>query len=260
MNSCPGPITPRNPSNTWPENSAYTTTLALTYDGTAVATLELTGGDYSSATVKPDPNISGAFDLTYCFMPGTRICTPTGEIAVEMLKRGDMIVTADRRSVPVSWIGRQTISARFADPVRVLPIRIKGGALGDNVPSRDLLLSPDHAILIGDILVQAGALVNDISIVRETSGPKTFTYYHVELDDHSLVLAENTPAETFIDNVDRLAFDNWEEHLALYPEGKPIVEMPYPRAKAQRQVPRAIREQLSRQYTMGLAGAPAVAA
>jgi hypothetical protein len=44
-----------------------------------------------------------------------------------------------------------------------------------------------------------------------------------------------------------LAFDNWEEYEALYSEGKPIVEMPYPRAKAQRQVPRAIRELLAEQ-------------
>jgi hypothetical protein len=64
------------------------------------------------------------------------------------------------------------------------------------------------------------------------------------LDDHSLVLAENVPAETFVDNVDRLAFDNWDEHEALFPQGKPIVEMNYPRAKAARQLPRAIRERL----------------
>lgn len=86
--------------------------------------------------------------------------------------------------------------------------------------------------------------MNGTSIVRETDVPETFTYYHVELDDHSLILAENTPAETFVDNVDRLAFDNWDEYEALYPEGKPIVEMPYPRAKAHRQVPRSIRERL----------------
>jgi hypothetical protein len=75
--------------------------------------------------------------------------------------------------------------------------------------------------------------------------PETFTYYHVELNDHSLILAENTPAETFVDNVDRLAFDNWREHEALYPDGEQIVEMMSPRAKAHRQVPRAIRERLS---------------
>ena len=117
-------------------------------------------------------------------------------------------MTSDGRSMPVSWIGRQSVSRVFADPLRVLPIRIKAEALGEGIPARDLLVSPDHALLIDDVLVQAGALVNGISIVRETQVPMEYTYYHVELDDHSLVLAENTPAETFVDNVDRLAFDN----------------------------------------------------
>jgi hypothetical protein len=59
------------------------------------------------------------------------------------------------------------------------------------------------------------------SFVRETNVPKVFIYYHVEIDDHSLIMAENTPAETFVDN-DHLNFDNWAEHEALYPEGRPI--------------------------------------
>jgi hypothetical protein len=183
--------------------------------------------------------------VVICFMVGTMIRTPAGEVAVETLKRGDLVSTSDGRAMPVSWLGRQTVSTVFADPRRVLPIRIRAGALGENVPSRDLLLSPDHAIRVDDVLIQAGALVNETSIVRETNVPQTFTYYHVELDDHSLILAENTPAETFVDNVDRLAFDNWEEHEVFYPEGKAIIELPYPRAKAHRQVSRSIREQLA---------------
>ena len=139
------------------------------------------------------------------------------------------------------WVGRQTVSMQFADPLRVLPIRIKAGALANNVPLRDLLLSPDHAVLIDDALIQAGALVNGASIVRDANVPKTFTYYHIELDDHSLIFAEGTPAETFIDNIDRMNFDNWVEHQTLYPVGRSIKELPYPRAKACRQVPMTIR-------------------
>jgi hypothetical protein len=144
----------------------------------------------------------------------------------------------------VVWIGRQTITSRFADPVRNWPIRIAAHALADNVPARDLLVSPDHALLLDGILVHAGALVNGTTIRRENRVPESFVYYHVELEDHSLILAENVPAETFVDNVDRRNFDNWSEHEAMFPEGRAIEEMPYPRAKARRQLPKALRRTL----------------
>jgi hypothetical protein len=195
----------------------------------------------NTGTVNHDFNV----ESTVCFMPGTQVLTPAGEVSVETLRKGDLVTTTDGRHVPVSWLGRQTVSRIFADPMRVLPIRIKAGALAENVPSRDLLISADHAILIDAMLVQAGALVNGTSIVRETDVPTTYTLYHVEVDDHSLILADNVPSETFVDNVDRLAFDNWDEHVALYPEGKSIVEMAYPRAQSHRQVPRAVRERLA---------------
>jgi hypothetical protein len=180
-----------------------------------------------------------------CFLAGTKILTLSGEVRVEELKRGDYVLTSDDRSVPVAWIGRRTVARLFANPLRILPVRLKAGALSENVPCRDLLVSPDHALFVSGMLIQAGALVNGSSIVRDESVPTTFTYYHVEVDDHSLILAENAPAETFVDNVDRMGFDNWDEYQTLYPNGKMIVEMPYPRAKAYRQVPRAIREALA---------------
>ncbi len=178
-----------------------------------------------------------------CFMAGTAIRTPTGAVAVESLKAGDLVSLSDGRAVPVIWLGRQSVSMVFADPLRVLPIRVKAGALGANLPARDLRLSPCHALLVDDILVQAGALVNGASIVREEDVPATFVYYHVEVAEHALILAEDAPAETFVDNIDRLGFDNWAERAAMAAEGG-ITEMAYPRAKSIRQVPVAIRKRL----------------
>jgi hypothetical protein len=222
-----------------------TGTLTFTYTPGAPATGVTVTGLATGALTDIAGNTATGFGETICFMPGTRVATPLGEIAVETLKIGDLVTTADGHTAPVRWIGRQTISRVFADPLRVLPIRIQAGALGESLPARDLLISADHAILLEGVLVQAGALVNGSSIRRETDVPVNFTYYHVELDDHSLILAEGVPAETFIDNIDRLAFDNWDEHEALYPEGRAMRELPYARAQARRQVPQHIRKRLA---------------
>jgi hypothetical protein len=203
--------------------------------------------DLSTGVNDPNPDnwdLNTGAAVAYCFMAGTAVCTPAGDTAVETLKTGDLVTLSDGRIAPVSWLGVQTVSMAFADPLRVLPIRVKANALGENLPQRDLLLSPDHALLVDGILAQAGALVNGVSIVRETQAPAVFTYYHVEVADHALILAENVPAETFVDNVDRMAFDNWEEHQKLYGDAPSIAEMDYPRAKSTRQVPQATRDRL----------------
>jgi hypothetical protein len=192
-------------------------------------------------------------DMPVCFMAGTRVSTPSGLTKVEDLRAGDLVLTSDGRSVAVRWIGRQTVAKLFADEF-ALPVRIKAGAIAEHVPARDLFVSHDHALFVDGILVHAGALVNGTSIVRETNVPSTFVYYHVEVDDHSLILAENTPAETFIDNVDRARFDNWDEYEAVYPAGREVEEMTYPRAKARRQAPPKLLNQIdARAELLGLA-------
>lgn len=178
-----------------------------------------------------------------CFFAGTRLATPHGEIAVEDITPGTVLKTVAGELKPVRWLGRSEVSTRFADPLRVLPIRITAGALGENVPMRDLLVSPDHAVFIDGVLVQAGALVDSVSILPEANVPDVFTYYHVELATHELLLAEGAAAESFVDNVDRMNFSNWAEHEALG-DLTPIEEMPYPRAKSYRQVPKAMRRML----------------
>jgi autotransporter passenger strand-loop-strand repeat protein len=200
--------------------------------------------NYAGQTFNPTSDTSGGTEITIipCFAPGTLIATPGGAVAVETLRAGDLVLTADGARMPVRWLGLQTVATRFADPLLMLPIRIRAGALGENLPGRDLLLSPGHAVLLEDLLVQAGALVNGTSIVRETEVPERLRYYHVELDSHALLLAEGVAAESFLDGVEAIAFDNADTRTAC----EIPAELPYPRIKSHRQVPRALRERLSR--------------
>lgn len=199
-----------------------------------------------TVTIDPDddPSTNNNIVVQLCFMAGTMIKTAAGEVAVESLKAGDLVLTTEGREMPVRWLGRQNVSLKFADASRSMPICIKAGALGDNVPSRDLFVSPGHAFLVDGILAQAGALVNGVSIVRHTAAPETFCYYNIELDEHALVLAEGAAAETFVDNASRENFDNWAEREALGTVNG-IVEMDLPRAKSFRQVPAATHQRLA---------------
>ena len=181
-----------------------------------------------------------------CFYPGTRLTAVEGEIAVEDVRPGTMLKTAMGEVLPVRWVGWSEVEMRFADPLRSCPIRITAGALADGVPARDLLVSPDHAIFMDEVLVQAGALVNGSSIIREENVPDRFRYYHIELATHELLLAEGCPAESFVDNVDRMHFHNWDAREA---PSEAVEEMPLPRAKSTRQVPPAIREAIAARAT-----------
>jgi hypothetical protein len=212
-------------------------------DGTNTFFFSKTTG-IANSTVVTTAADTPTTSFTLCFYPGTLIATPAGQVAVETLAAGDLVLTTEGEAKPIRWIGLQTVTTFFADPLTKLPVRIKTGALGDNLPTRDLLLSPGHALLLDGVLVQAGALVNGTSIVRETDLPASFTYRHIELADQLLILAEGIPAETFIDNASREAFDNWAEHEAIQ-AAAPMVELDLPRAMSHRQVPAATRQRLA---------------
>jgi hypothetical protein len=192
---------------------------------------------------------SGTTGYTICYCAGTMIATPDGEKAVECLKAGDLVLTMEGQALPVRWLGESRVARRFADELRDYPVRISAGALGAGLPVRDLRVSPDHALFLGGVLVQAGALVNGTTIGRETQVSALFSYYHVELERHALLLAEGVPAESFVDNISRRYFSNFDARVT---PAEPVAEMAYPRVKSARQVPAALR--------VWLLGAGAVAA
>ncbi len=177
-----------------------------------------------------------------CFLTGTRIATPGGDVPVETLHPGAVVRLAAGGGAPVRWVGWHTLSRRFGDPLLLWPIRIRAGALAAGLPHRDLLLSPGHAVWLDGVLVHAGALVNGTSILREPPPAERYVYWHVELDSHALILAEGTPVETFLDAWQELPFDNRA--------GRPAPpahtgELPYPRCKSARQLPGPLRARLA---------------
>ncbi len=143
-----------------------------------------------------------------CFARGTRILTVRGEIPVEALTVGDLVVTLlDHATVlkPVRWLGhRRLVPSRHADPSAANPVRIAAGALADGVPLRDLLVSPGHRFALDGALVAAIDLVNDASITQEAVD--AVEYWHVELDRHDVLLAEGAAAESYHDIGNRDGF------------------------------------------------------
>ncbi len=126
-------------------------------------------------------------------------------------------MTKSGRSRPIKWIGRRSYSGRFVIGRKdILPVCIKAGALADNVPRRDLWISPLHAMYLDGVLIEAKDLINGVSIVQAERVEKV-EYFHIELDSHDVIIAEGALSESFIDDDSRNMFHNAHEFRALYP-------------------------------------------
>jgi hypothetical protein len=144
---------------------------------------------------------------TACFAQGSRILTTRGEMAVEVLRPGDMLVLADGGTAPVRWIGsRRMDCARHPRPWDVMPVRVVANAFGPGMPHDDLVLSPDHAVFAAGALIPIRYLINGGTIRQEQR--RRIVYYHVELPAHAVLLAQGLPAESFLNTGNRGAFDN----------------------------------------------------
>jgi len=180
-------------------------------------TLTLDPTQILSQTTFPTVSDGGGGVEIVCYLAGTRIATPAGEAAVEELQIGDLVLTASGVEEPIKWIGRRRIYlSAHPRPETVAPVRIQRGAFADNLPYADLLLSPDHAILVDGKLICASQLINRTTI-RQVTGWTSVDYYHVELERHAILLAEGLPAESYLDTGNRGFFGNSDEPLVLHP-------------------------------------------
>lgn len=156
-------------------------------------------------------------DAVACFAAGTRISLSTGEVAVEALQIGDLVLLEDGAFAPIVWLGSRTLQPRnHSRPETVQPVRIGAGALAAGIPARDLVVSPDHAVYLQGHLVPAKTLVNGCNIVQ--LDVSTVTYHHVQLPAHAILLAEKTPAESYLDTGNHGVFGDRTAAIVVHPE------------------------------------------
>jgi len=208
--------------------------------GTSIVTIGITGpfdtSDFS-VTTSPDNTTISLTASAPCFAEGTKILTQTGEIKVEDLKPGDRLILATGETSAITWIGKRSdlvrtqlsgytpiiwLGHRHIDcrrhpkPQDVWPIRIMAGAFGAGMPDRDLWLSPDHAVFAEGVLIPIRYLINGTTIVQEARDE--VTYWHVELAQHDVLMAEGLPCESYLDTGTRSCFANGGAILQLHPD------------------------------------------
>ena len=202
--------------------------------GDAVAPLVQQLLDTAAVTFEVDTNGTLTFNDTdlICFTSGTLIKSIRGEVPVEDLKLGDEVLTLDRGYQTIRWIGSRNLSAtQLTIYPKMRPIRICAGALGVNQPERELLVSPQHRILVrsiiaermfgqSEVLVAAKQLL-EMDGVEIAEDVTSVTYWHFMFEAHQVVFANGAATESLYTGSEALkAVGNAarQEILALFPE------------------------------------------
>ncbi|WP_244936035.1 Hint domain-containing protein [Paracoccus siganidrum] len=188
----------------------------------AIVTLEFD----PEGTLELDPD-----DVVPCFTRGTLIETASGPVAVEDLKVGDLVRTRDNGLQPIRWIGSRKLGrAGLAAKPNLRPIRIRAGALGTGTPSADLLVSPQHRILVrsriaqrmfstAEVLVAAKQLLQ-LDGIEIADDLETVDYFHILFDRHEVVYSNGAETESLYTGPQALAGVGKaarEEIFALFP-------------------------------------------
>lgn len=162
------------------------------------------------------PGSSGQGATTYqsyvsppCFTPGTRVETPEGPCRIETLRAGDRVVTVDKGACAIRYVTRTHLTcAMLRRNPDHCPIRFKAGSLGDGLPERDLVVSPQHRLLWSgsDCDLHLGVPEVLVAAADHPAGQKVaaallpfgVTYIHLVLDEHHILWANGAQTESFL--------------------------------------------------------------
>ena len=183
--------------------------------------------------------------VTPCFTPGTLITTPNGERRVEDLKSGDRVITRDNGLQEIRWLGRRDLSLdELTGAGHLQPILIREGALGNGLPERDMMVSPNHRVLVAndksalyfedrEVLVAAKYLIGMDGVDWVVTS--AVSYIHFMFDQHEVVLSDGAWTESFQPSdltLRGMDYDQRNELLELFPELKTLEgQANYPAAR-----------------------------
>lgn len=203
--------------------TAFTSITSVTqlnmYQVGANVVISVPGGTGGSITVYNATvgQLASQIDVA-CVMRGTMVQTPRGEVAVELLAIGDEVTTIDGTAKRIKWIGTRGYSRSFLQAsTKIAPVLFEAGSLGPSQPSRDLYVSPEHAVFVDGVLVPAEFLVNGESI-RQVADFDLIEYFHLEFDAPEVILTNGAPTESYVDHGNRRLFANYAEYVSLYGE------------------------------------------
>jgi hypothetical protein len=182
---------------------------------------QFSGGPLANAgttgflTTRPTLDTSSTWaDGIPCFLPGTRIAVPDGEMNVEDLSVGDLVRTIHGVALRIIWIGTGRALASPGRRNAATPIIVRRSALAENVPHRDLHVTKGHALYLDGVLIPVEFLVNHRSIMWDDHA-REVRLYHIECEQHDILLANGAAAESYRDDGNRWLFDNWNAGWGL---------------------------------------------
>jgi hypothetical protein len=191
-------------SETFASNALTLTNSASQHATIHIQSSVFTTGSFSLASYSSG---SGTQITLLCFVAGTRIATPSGEMPVERLAVGDMVLTQRGEAKPIAWIGKGKVLATRGRRNAATPVIVRKGSLADNVPYRDLHVTKGHSLLLDEMLIPVEFLVNHRSIVWDDRAQEV-ELYHIELATHDVLIANGAPAESYRDDGNRWLFQN----------------------------------------------------